>query len=217
MKKIFLMVPVIKIVAMVLFAFVFLFPLSARSQIKEGSFEVSPFVGYNFFTHSQNLKNNPVYGGRLGYNITKYFGVEGTLEYIRTRVNNSSGEEFKEGRFRSPIDGVDDYFYHIDAVFHFMPDSRFTPFIVAGIGGTHYTPSISNKDMTTFDVGVGAKYWLAEHIAIRVDVRDNLVTEVFQESYNNISATIGLVFAFGGESKPAPAPVVEPEPKLRRK
>jgi len=61
--------------AMIIAAFIFFLPLSARSEIRAGSFEVNPFVGYNFFQSSQNLKNAPIYGGRLGYNITKYFGV----------------------------------------------------------------------------------------------------------------------------------------------
>jgi len=51
-------------------AFVFLLPLSARSEIKAGSFEVNPFVGYNFFENDQNLKDRPIFGLRLGYNFT---------------------------------------------------------------------------------------------------------------------------------------------------
>jgi len=33
--------------------------------------------------------------------------------------------------------------------------------------------------MSTFDFGVGAKYWVADNIAFRIDLRDNIVTEVF--------------------------------------
>jgi OOP family OmpA-OmpF porin len=218
MKKIFLIVPVTKIMVMVLFAFVLLLPLSARAQVKGGSFEVSPFVGYNFFESGQNVKNNFVYGGRLGYNFTKYFGIEATGEYIHSRVDDRSITTVKEGRFTGPSDNVDIGFYHLDAIVHFMPDSRFTPFIVAGVGGAHYYPKISDKDMFTIDVGVGAKFWLTEHIALRVDVRDNMATEVFQETYHNISATAGIVFAFGGR-KSAPAPALamksEPEPEAK--
>jgi OOP family OmpA-OmpF porin len=216
MKKVFLIVPAIKIMAMVLFAFVFLLPVSAYSQIKAGSFEVSPFVGYNFFEKTQNLKNSPVYGGRLGYNFTKHWGIEATGEYMRTGVDDRGMTEFKEGRFRSPTDGVDLTFYHLDAVYHFMPDSKFTPFLVMGVGGAHYDPSISTNEMLTFNFGAGVKYWVTEHIAIRLDVRDNFVGEVFQETYHNVAATIGLTFAFGG-SKPAPTQVVrsEPEPEAR--
>jgi outer membrane protein OmpA-like peptidoglycan-associated protein len=39
-----------------------------------------------------------------------------------------------------------------------------------------------------------------------------MVTEIFQETYHNIRATVGLVFAFGGKSKSAPAAVAKDEP-----
>ena len=62
--------------ALIVAVFVLLLPLSARAEIKGGSFEVNPFVGYNFFRGGQNLNDAPVYGGRLCYNFTRYFGVE---------------------------------------------------------------------------------------------------------------------------------------------
>jgi OOP family OmpA-OmpF porin len=200
--------------ALIVAAFVFLLPLSARSEIKGGSFEVNPFVGYNFFQGSQNLNNAPVFGGRLGYNFTRYFGIEAAGEYISTRVDNEAKTDYTEGQFGYPMDRVNLTFYHIDAVLHIIPDGKFNPFIVAGYGGTHYNPSMSNSnhDMPAFNVGVGAKYWLTEHIALRADVQDYMVTEIFQETYHNIRATVGLVFAFGGKSKSAPAAVAKDEP-----
>jgi len=199
--------------ALMLAALVFLFPLSARSALRAGSFEVTPFGGYYFFSDSHNLEDSFVYGGRLGYNFTKHFGIEGAVEFINSGVNDQSRTGRSEGQYRSPMDDVDLTFYHIDAVYHFMPDGKFNPFVVLGFGGTHYSPKISDHDMGTFTFGVGAKYSLTDNIALRVDVRDNLVGEVFQESYNNISATAGIVFSFGGKAKPAPTPVAKVEPK----
>ena len=198
--------------ALMVAAFVFLLPLSARSEIKAGSFEVSPFVGYNLFENSQNLKDRPVFGGRLGYNFTRHFGIEGAVEFINSRVDDKAKTGGKEGQFRSPMDGVDLTFYHIDAVYHFIPDGKFSPFVVAGFGGAHYSPTISTKDMAAFNVGVGAKYWLTDNIALRFDIKDYMVTEIFHETYHNIGATIGITFAFGGKAKPAPAQVAKYEP-----
>jgi OOP family OmpA-OmpF porin len=198
--------------ALMVAAFVFLMPLSAHSQIRGGSFEVGPFVGYNFFESSQNLKNQPAYGGRLGYNFTRHFGVEVVGEYIRSSVNDRAITGTKEGQFRGPADGVDLTFYHLDAVYHFIPDGKFTPFIVAGFGGLHYDPTISNREMAAFNAGVGVKYWLTDNIALRVDVQDYMVSEIFQETYHNIGVMIGLTFAFGGKAKPAPVEVAKYEP-----
>jgi OOP family OmpA-OmpF porin len=66
--------------------------------------------------------------------------------------------------------------------------------------------------MAAFNVGVGAKYWVTDNIALRVDLQDYMVTEILQETYHNIGATIGITFAFGGTAKPAPTPVAEYEP-----
>lgn len=199
--------------ALMVAAFVFLLPLSARSEIKAGSFEVGPFGGYNFFENSQNLENRPVFGLRLGYNFTRHFGIEGAVEFINSRVDDKAKTGAQEGQFRSPMDKVDLTFYHLDAVYHFMPDGKFNPFVLAGFGGAHYNPTISTKDMAAFNVGLGAKYSLTDHIALRVDLRDYMVTEVFQETYHNIGATLGITFSFGGKSKPARAQVAKYEPK----
>ena len=223
---------------MILAAFVLLLPLSAQAEIRAGSVELNPYVGYNFFEQQQNLKNAPVFGGRIGYNFTKYFGVEIGGQFLRTNLFNTLKTDNTEGQFGYPMDRVDLYFYNINAIVHILPDSRFTPFVVVGFGGAHYSPSISTRDMAAFNVGVGAKYSLTENIALRVDLQDYIVTEIMQETYHNIGITAGVVFSFGGsksapvaksepivEPAPAPAPVVEEkivivvaaEPKIEEK
>ena len=212
MSKIFSMVPLIKKMAPVLFLSLFVLPLSAHAEIKAGSVEISPFVGYNLFEKVQNLDNSPVFGGRLGYNFTNRFGIEATGEYMRSYVDDKGKQFTREGQFTSPIDGVDITMYHLDLVYHFLPEARLNPFIVAGYGAVHYHPKINNKNMSLIDFGVGAKYWLTDKIALRTDLRDNMV---FDDQIHNVQATLGFVFAFGGKSALAPEPVVakeEPKP-----
>ena len=217
MKKILSKVSVAKITKRVLFVLVLLLPLAARSGVREGSVEISPFLGINFFEQSQNLYDNLLYGGRIGYNFTDRFGVEGTLEFINTSVADRSFSGDKEGQYRGPMDKVDLFFYNLDAVFNIIPDNDFTLFVVGGFGGVNYNPSIASGDMSTFDLGLGAKFWLAENFAIRADLRDNMVTEIFHEdaflknAYQNINATLGLVFAFGGENAKEEAKEDAPE------
>lgn len=195
-------------------ALVFLIPLSALAGILEESIEVEPFIGYNSFEQRQNLKDQPVFGGRLGYNFSRHVGIEGVLEFINSSVADTAVTGALPGQFRGPVDGVNLNFYHIDAVYHFRPDGNFNPFVLAGFGGAGYSPSIESRDMAAFNVGVGAKYWVADHTAIRFDLRDYMVTEVFDRSYHNIAATIGITFAFGGKAKPEPAVEAKPEPAI---
>ena len=208
---------------------VMLMPVYGQAQIKAGSFELSPFIGYNLFENDQNLDDSLTFGGRVGYNFTKHFGLEAVVEHMRTNVDDRSITGAKKGQYRSPMDRVDLTFYHLNAVYHFMPDGKFNPFVLAGVGAAHYSPEISNVDMTTMNLGVGAKYWLNDNVALRVDLRDTIVSEVFKHAYHNLGASVGLTFAFGGSKKPvavqperrspAPAPVVvvasepRPEPK----
>lgn len=58
---------------------------------------------------------------------------------------------------------------------------------------------------------------MADNVAIRFDLRDNMVTEVFQETYHNVNATVGLVFAFGGKTTPVPVQVAQSAPKPAEK
>lgn len=197
--------------ALMVAVFVFLLPLSARSEIKAGSFELTPFGGYNFFQSRQNLEDQFLWGGRIGYNFTKNFGIEGAGEFIGSHVDDKAQTWTREGQFTSPIDSVDITFYHLDLVYHFMPEGNFNPFIVAGYGAAHYSPEIINdKNMSIVDFGLGAKYWVADNIALRFDLRDNMV---WDEKIHNIQAMVGIVFSFGGKAKPAPTPVAKVEPK----
>lgn len=201
MKKKISIVPIMKRIAPVMLVSLFLLPLTARAEIKAGSVEVNPFAGYNFFENRQNLENSVVYGGRLGYNFTNTFGVEAVGEFNKTNVDDKSETYRKEGMFTTPIDTVRITTYHLDLLYHFMPESRFNPFVAVGYGAAHYDPKINNKNMSVINYGVGAKYWLADNIALRADVRDNLI---YDEKIHNVEVTAGVVFAFGGKSKAAP-------------
>ena len=197
MENKYSMSSVLKKMAPVLLASVFLLPLSARSEIKAGSVEVTPFGGYNFFEKRQNLEDSPLIGGRLGYNFTNHFGIEGTWEFMKSYVDNKSTRFSREGQFTSPINDVSITQFSGGLVYHFIPEARFNPYITAGYGVVHYSPKINNKNMSVVNFGAGAKYWLTDHIAIRGDVRDNLILD---ETIHSVETTLGVVFAFGGKS-----------------
>src|SRR6185369_409767 len=132
MRKKFSAAPVLTKIAPALLLSLFLLPWSSHAEIKAGSVELSPFAGYNFFQSRQNLENSPVFGGRIGYNFTGHFGVEATGEYIRSEVDDKSKAFTREGQFTSPINGVDIAMYHLDLMYHFMPEAKFNPFVTAG-------------------------------------------------------------------------------------
>lgn len=206
-------------------ALVLIMPLSARAEIREGSFEAGVFGGFNFFEKSQNLHNRPVFGGRLGYNITPNFGVETAVEFIHSRVEDKARTDFNEGQYRGPMDTVDLVFYHVDAVYNFIPEGPVTPYVLAGVGAAHYSPEIDTRDVAAFNLAIGAKLALSENVSMRLEFKDYIVTEIVQESYHNIGTTLGLTYMFGGKSRvasaqaaryePAPAPRAEARPEAK--
>src|ERR1039457_736090 len=144
MKKILSKVSVAQITKLALLALVLILPQSARSGVKGGSLEVSPFLGYNFFCPQQNLKDSLIYGGRISYNFTSHFGLEGTVDMVNTSVNDKTSTGAAKGQFRSPADKVNLFLYHLDAVYTFNPDDDFNIFAVAGFGAVNYSPSIES-------------------------------------------------------------------------
>lgn len=95
----------------------------------------------------------------VGYNFTKYYGIETAAEFIETRVDDTTRTGLAEGQSGSFMDRANLIFYHIDAVYHFMPDSKFPPFVIVGLGGAHYNPMISTGGMAgiTFAFGDNEK------------------------------------------------------------
>lgn len=140
----------------------------------------------------------------VGYNFTKHFGIETAVEIIETRVDDTTRTGLPEGQFGSPMDRVNLIFYHIDAVYHFIPDGKFTPFVSAGLGGAHYSPKISTGSTAAFNVGAGVEYAMTDSIELWVDVRDYMVSEVLRDTSHNVGGMAGITFAFDDNGKPAP-------------
>lgn len=197
MRQLMTRIPDVKKMSLLLILGVCLLPVSARAEIKANSVEVTPFAGLNFFEKRQNLEDSPLVGGRLGYNFTNRLGIEGTWAFTRSYVDDKSLPFTRQGQFTSPINDVNITQFNLGLLYHFMPESRFNPYITAGYGVYHYAPKINNKNMSFIDAGVGAKFWMTDKVALRLDVRDNMI---FDEHIHNIETTLGFVFAIGGTS-----------------
>lgn len=161
-------------------------PLTAQAEIREGSFEINPFAGYCTTANSPVFCHKDVFGIRMGYNITPHWEIEGAYNKI-----NSSAE-----------------LVGMDALYHLTPEKRFVPFLLAGVGYGHIEPRWKpHYDTMMGDVGVGFKYFLADNLAFRTEIRD-VVTHS-----NNVIVSAGITIALGGKAKksvPEPAPAVQP-------
>lgn len=189
--------------------------LPAQADTRDHTLEISPFAGYHVFESNQNLENGLTYGVRLGYHFTRHWTVEGAVSMVNSAVDDAGITGASPGQFRSPADDVDLLLYQVDALYHFRPNNKLSPYLVGGYGAADYSPSISNKEMSTFNLGGGIKYWLTDTVALRLDVRDHFVSEVFDDGYHNISTTLGVSFAFGGNRTAKPQRATAPQPAQR--
>jgi len=94
---------------------------------------------------------------------------------------------------------LDVYLYHIDGLYHFWPSEKLVPFIAAGAGAIVFDPENESRDKDfMLNYGVGVKYFLADSVALRGDVRHVIS---FDQTQSNLLYTAGLMFSFGGGEK----------------
>ena len=176
----------------------------ADAGVRAGSMSLSPFIGGYSFLGRDKLDTMPVFGLRGGYNVTKNFGVEGVADYIFTEADSGSDVHVMN--------------FHLDVLYHFMPDSVLVPYLAAGFGGQQRWQSGGDDTLGAFNYGAGAKFFLNEDMAVRGDVR-HIIMRDDSIRLHNLEYTVGLDFLFGGEREAAAAaqPVAQPveeEPAL---
>ena len=166
----------------------------ASAGNKKGDFSVSPVIGGLSFKSDADLKYSTLYGGRLGYNFTNALGIEALFDYARPEFQNESETLYY-------------YRYGGELLYHFMPEKKFVPYIAAGAAGMNFNHDAADTKgghtKEIFDYGLGAKYFVTEDVAFRVDVR-----HLFNSANQELNYTVGLYIPFGG----APAKLADPPP-----
>ena len=185
----------------------------AQAEVRDRSFSLTPYVGGYFYEGNQDLKDSALFGLRAGYNFTRHFGIEGFASYTQTEIDDS----YYSGT--SPWQNI--YNFGVEAIYHFLPEKRFVPFVAMGLGGVHYEEARNYKShygapdygkifeatKLAVDYGAGMKYFVTDNIALRVDVRHILPLNGRWNNphyiHNELQATFGVNFAFGGGPKVA--------------
>jgi len=159
------------------------------AENRQGSFNLSPFVGGYVLDNDQHLEDRPMFGLRAGYNFTKNLGAEGMFGYSLTDTKENYGSR-----------ETDLYRYGLEILYHFMPDSDFVPFIAVGGGGINFdidnTPSAADHGAGLVSGGVGLKYFVAPNVALRGDAREVMLLNGSKDF--NFEYSVGLTFQFGG-------------------
>ncbi|MEJ2471132.1 MAG: OmpA family protein [Desulfuromonadales bacterium] len=180
-------------------------PAATHAGQREGAFSLSPVIGYHVFEGDQKT-DDAVYGGlSFGYNVSKRWAAELELRYTSTEFEGTGDTDF------------DIASGGINALYHFNPDGPLVPYATAGFGIMSFSNVSSADDDQDFMMnwGLGAKYFFREDMALRVEVRHLLdlhSDRVWDQGTgddidNNLLASAGLSFQFGGPTTPPPAPL----------
>ena len=131
-----------------------------------------------------------LYGARLGTFFTPTWSLE--FSYQQLSTDSDLGLDLDVTSYRGNL------------LYNFLPGARFRPFLTAGLGLESTEVDSDNADGPGANVGGGVRWLLSDHWGLRLDGRYVLadVGGSIDEVQNNIEATAGIVFAFGGGPPP---------------
>lgn len=153
---------------------------SARAQ---KGFEVTPFGGSRFGgivgVSSSNtttnfdyltIKSSVNYGVILDYNLWDNFQPEFMWNRQPTEL---AGHDVATG-IRTDLTSATLDMYQFGFLFSLRsPEARLKPFIVGGLGFTHYgsNGTLYFTDRFSYNLGIGAKYFFNKHVGLRLEAR----------------------------------------------
>jgi OOP family OmpA-OmpF porin len=165
---------------------------AALGAEQKGQFSISPVVGGYTYEGKQRLKTAPLFGGRLGYNITENLGIEALFDYVRTKGTKST-------------ENATMYRAGADLIFNLLPDKALVPFLAFGASGISFDGTGQDNGLrAAWGYGGGVKYYLTDDIALRGDIR-HIIYNQNSTTLNNLEYTLGVHIPFGA-SKPVPKP-----------
>ena len=168
------------------------------APVASAGVELEPYAGYTIFDSDLQLKDKPIFGGRLGFYFG-HIGIEGNFGYIKTEIDTTIPGANLDLKVMN---------YGGDLVFRFTnpEDSKIIPYILGGVGATHFNfddTAITDTTRISFDAGAGLVFKLSDMIGLRLEGRDLMFklqpSNVANDDIrHNIVLTGGLSFMFGG-------------------
>jgi OOP family OmpA-OmpF porin len=180
---------------MIIFSLLFILIFLPSSKViaqeglvnKPGAITISPMFGNFEFDSDLCLDEDDfpslfTYG--LGYNINENWTAEILLGYTYPYHADSNKD-------------IDVYRWGLDLLYHVIPESILSPYLVVGLGGLTYDPEGSSTETRALmNVGIGVKWFLNDTFALRTDVRDILAFDSLNDTENHWSYTFGLTMSF---------------------
>lgn len=183
----------------------------ANAQVEDHTQEVHVYGGELFGDtltdtaisgRKPELDDDVTYGVRYAYNFTNAWGLELSAGNTASAATKLAGND---------VD-LDLSTLDVDAVWHFLPGSRISPYLVGGVGYAKAdldTPilgtvngqavRVDDDDGFTANAGIGAKYFVNNRFMIRLEARYRYVDKVldnFDNSLSTVETTLGVGWQF---------------------
>jgi len=175
-----------------------LFAAVCGAQVRDGTVEISPFVGYLFggtfvqgtnalFNYDVDVQDHMTYGGRIGYNFSSKFEAEAQFSRTETAFLTTSGNVLFGPGGQKVGDLTIDYLIAY-STFNFG-HGRAVPYVTLGFGAARLAPncvplvvcqnpsvkapslSLSADYRFTASLGGGLKFFVNRNFGFRIDGR----------------------------------------------
>lgn len=194
-------------VALVLSALLVAGP-AAQAQVEGVHVTLSPYAGWTIWDDGTNMLDKPVFGGRIGLMFNRHVGVEGTYGFIPARTRFGSTMYAPMTNIGDEV-GASIHQYGADLILKLGLASALSPYVVGGWQQMDYQSDnpdiVEDNTFSGFDIGAGVIGRLGPRVAMRAEVRDNIITfdsprALSNDRQNNFFATVGLQFSLGGQT-----------------
>ena len=137
----------------------------------------------------------------IGYRFNSPWGIEAVYSSLDSESDDV------------PPIGAEVTRFHVDALYHLSDFGDLTPYFAIGVGdgAVNFDGGFDNNDRLV-NLGVGAKYPLAENLFLRADLRFYSIVSGIDDLESTVGIGLHYVFAEPGGSAPA-AP--RPAPRAR--
>jgi opacity protein-like surface antigen len=161
--------------------------LRAQSEYVYGRYEITPFFGSRFGGNidlSQQGNPNVDY---LKIKSSEDYGIMGDItfwqnfqgEFMWNRQPTSLTSHNPNNDTLSPVGSMNFDMYQFSVLYHFLsPERKLRPFVVAGLGFSHYgagqvngQPVLGFSNRFAYNLGGGAKYYFSPHWGVRLEAR----------------------------------------------
>jgi OOP family OmpA-OmpF porin len=169
----------------------------AQAEPVSPYFYISPVGGYAMFRDALQLKDNLYVGGRLGYQMLPWLGIEAAGGYVPTQLDMPAETDLN--------------FWHASGNIVLSPwtSPYVTPYLFVGGGYDQYKLKDADDDVHygTGEFGAGAHLWFNDMLGLVVEGRG--IADIPKEDWlktaklDAIMASAGITLAFGGAPRDA--------------